>query len=129
MAAVAARGRQRPDGGGADGGRGLDSQPLPQGYSRQAGVRRSERLGSFAWVGADEEVLAYRRDHGDDRRVVAVNFSGEAASIAPVPGPWAVEVSSANVAPERPVWGRGSPSDGLVLLPDEAVILRPAAPP
>jgi alpha-glucosidase len=95
-----------------------------------AARRGSEALtsGTFAWLGSDDEVLAYTRQSGDDRRVVAVNFSADAASVATLPGRWHVEVSSASPAPVRPVTGPGSPSDGLVLLPDEAVILRPERP-
>jgi alpha-glucosidase len=74
--------------------------------------------GTQAWMPSPEDVLCYRRHHGDDERIVAINFA-MAPSTVPIHNDWRIDVSSAS---ER---ARGERWQG-VLLPDEAVILSRA---
>jgi alpha-glucosidase len=86
-------------------------------YRRLLAARRASpalSVGDLAVVQADDAVLAWLRTEGDDRRVVAVNFSDVEAPLA-LAGDWAVEVST----------GRHDTWTG-VLGPDQAVVLRPA---
>jgi alpha-glucosidase len=64
----------------------------------------------------DRHVLAWGRHHEGDRRVAAVNFTGEARPL-PVEGDWTVEVASDGVGEGRR-WAS-------TLGPDQAVLLRP----
>jgi alpha-glucosidase len=86
-------------------------------YRRLLAARRASpalSLGDLAVVHADDAVLAWTRARGDDRRLVAVNFTDQPASL-PVVGEWALEVAS-----------DGATSWTGALAPDQAVILRPA---
>jgi alpha-glucosidase len=69
-------------------------------------------LGDLEVVHADDAVLAWRRRHGDDVRVVAVNFTDVEAEL-PLDGEWAVEVSSTLATDWTGTLG-----------PDQAVVLR-----
>ncbi len=87
-------------------------------YRRLLAARRASpalRLGRFTEIAAPTGVLAYRREHDRDRRVVVVNFR-DAAVHVPLDGSWIVEVAT-DVARE------GRPFDG-VLAPDQALVLR-----
>ena len=88
-------------------------------YRRLLAARRGSaalQLGDFEWVDAGTpSVLAWRRAHGTDEVVVAVNFGPDPAPL-PVPG---VALVATHVADEGEGW-RGE------LAPDAAVVLRPA---
>jgi alpha-glucosidase len=114
---------------GADQGRDVASLRADPGsivhlYRRLLALRRSSaalRDGTFRLLDTPPPVLGYLRHHGDDRRVVLINFG---AAIQPVPladgGSWRVEVSSDGHL-EGVVWG-----DEALLEADQAVILAPA---
>ena len=88
-------------------------------YRRMLAARRRSpalRLGDLALLPASPDVVAFERSSGDDRRVVLVNFSGEAAAVT-VEGAWTVEVSSRGA--------EGRPFDGTVA-GEEAVVLAPS---
>jgi alpha-glucosidase len=84
-------------------------------YRRLLAARRaSPALSEGAWTALDapDGVFVYERSHGDDRRVVAVNFTAHAV---PWSGQGVVEVASDGA-------GEGAAFRG-VLAPDQAVIL------
>jgi alpha-glucosidase len=83
--------------------------------ARQAS--RALRFGGWADVDAPDGIVAFGRTHGDDDRVVLVNYLDEAVD-TPVAGAMTVEVASDGV-------GEGEPYAG-VLRPAAAVILRPS---
>jgi alpha-glucosidase len=86
-------------------------------YRRLLAARKASpalAVGDLEVVHADDAVLAWRRTHGDDVRVVAVNFS-DVEQPVPLDGSWTVEVSSTLAT----AWAG-------VLTPDQAVFLRPA---
>ncbi len=96
-----------------------DSDSILRLYRRLLALRRASpalRLGSFAWLPAPEGVLAWRREHGADRRVVLVNFGTEPAA-SPVPGAWRVDVSSDGAGEKAPYPGRLAPDQALVMSP------------
>jgi alpha-glucosidase len=65
-------------------------------YRRLLGERRkapSLQRGSFEWLAAPDDVLAWRRAAGDDVRVVVVNFADRVARVE-LPGPLEVRVST-----------------------------------
>ena len=85
-------------------------------YRRLLAARRGSpalRSGTFAWIAAVPDVLAYLRASGGDRRVVLVNQGASVAAVE-LEGAWEVELAS-----------DGS-STALALAGDAAVILRPA---
>ena len=86
-------------------------------YRRLLAARRGSpalRLGDWRRLPSPEGTLAFLREHGGDRRAVAVNFTEDEQELS-LPGAWTVEVASAGpsgwAAPER-------------LLPDQALLLR-----
>jgi alpha-glucosidase len=86
-------------------------------YRRMLAARRASpalRLGSWKALAAPGPVLAYERVHGEDRRVVLINFSSDEVSCA---ASGVVEVASDGV-------GEGTSFRGS-LAPDQAVVLRP----
>jgi alpha-glucosidase len=89
-------------------------------YRRLLAARRASpamQLGDLTFVDAgDEHVLAWTRTAGDDRRVVAVNFTPDERPLD-LDGEWVVEVAS-DLTPA------GEPYAG-VLAPDQALVLRP----
>jgi len=88
-------------------------------YRRLLDVRRNSpalALGTFELLVAPPGVVAWRRQHGDDVRVAAVNFTDETRPFE-LDGVWALEVASDGSA-ENTFAGS--------LLPDQAVVLRPA---
>ena len=90
-------------------------------YRRLLRVRSSSaalRQGTFAWHDAPDDVLAFERAAGHDRRLVFISFSEQAVAV-PVDGSWIVEVASNDDE------GEGLPYGGT-LGPDSAVVLRPA---
>ncbi len=112
---------------------GADDERTVTGLQRQAGTilhlyrrlldlrRRSLALtsGSFAFLPAAGDVIAFRRRADGDERVVAVNFATTPATVPLPPGDWSVQVTSA---------GDASMEAGVVLLAgDQAVVLGPGA--
>lgn len=84
-------------------------------------------LGDFSWLDGDGALaargaLAWRRRHGNDVAVVAVNFTSTPVEVALPPGSWRV-VAASDQAPEKVRVGGGA----LGLGPDLAVVLAPAA--
>jgi alpha-glucosidase len=82
------------------------------------------RRGDFSWVSgpadADEGVLAWQRRHGDDVRLVAVNYRSVAAELPLPDGPWIAEITSDGTSPRWPS------KSTIELGADQAVVLRPA---
>ena len=58
------------------------------------------RRGTVRLRDAPEDVLAYERVSGEDRRLVLVNFGDQPVDV-PLPEPWQVEVASARAARRR----------------------------
>jgi len=84
-------------------------------YRRLLAARRGSpalRSGTFAWIAAPPDVLAYLRVSGGDRRLVLVNQGADVAAVE-LDGAWEVELASD---------GSSTP---LALAGDAAVILRP----
>ena len=109
------------DPGGRDGCRApipwdvVDGNPMLPLYRQLLVARRGSaglQLGSFAWMDSAPGTLVYERRLGDDRRVVAINFTGEAKPVLLPEGEWHVEVSTAGDFAGQ-------------LAPDQAVLLRP----
>ena len=71
--------------------------------------------GSLELFARTDLVLAYRRVHGADERIVAVNFGNDPADVGDLAG--TVVVGSTGLGAGQPFGGR--------LGPDEAVVLRP----
>jgi hypothetical protein len=74
------------------------------------------RTGAFALLPAPEGVLVWERTHGDDRRLVAVNFTDAPCDLG-LRDEWVVEVASDGN-------GEGARASGR-LGADTAVVLRP----
>ena len=86
-------------------------------YRRLLAARRGSpalQLGTFAWLRSSEGVLAWERVAGEDRRMVAINFTEQDAGLATS---GTIEVASNGVG-EGVAWS-GS------LAPWQAVVLRP----
>jgi alpha-glucosidase len=87
-------------------------------YRRLLAARRASpalRGGSWTPLEAPAGVLAYRREHGGDTRVVLVNFTARTLDVAAA-GARVVEVASDGI-------GDGAAYAGT-LRPDQALILR-----
>ncbi len=94
-----------------------DPASILQLYRRLLAARRSSpalRLGDFRWLPAPERVLAWERRCAGDRRVVAVNFGGEAVR-APLGDGLRVEVASDGRGEGAPYAGRVGADQALVL--------------
>jgi alpha-glucosidase len=92
-------------------------------YRRLLAARRASpalQLGSLDLLDAPETVLAWRRRHEGDERVVVVGFRDDDVVVDGLDGDWTVEVASDGVG-EGAFW-RGR------LGPDQAVVLRPSQP-
>lgn len=91
-------------------------------YRRLIAARKASpalRLGSWELLPAPAPVLAYRRRHAADQRVVAINFADQPMRVdAPAPGPWRVEIASDG--------GTAGGRFGGLLAPEQAVVLAPA---
>jgi len=79
--------------------------------------RRSPALQLGAWTSlpSPPDVLAYRRASGDDARVVAVNFSGEARAFD-LQGDWRVEIASDCTGEGERYAGRLAPDRAILLV-------------
>jgi alpha-glucosidase len=87
-------------------------------YRRILRARRASaalRLGDYAPLAAPSGVLAFRRTHGDDARIVLINFSARPIEY-PLDGPHVVELASDGR-------GEGHPFRG-VLAAEQALLLR-----
>jgi alpha-glucosidase len=83
-------------------------------YKQILAARRASpalQSGAFAWVDSAPGTLVYERTLGDDRRIIAVNFTSETKPVLLPEGDWQVEVTT------------GGDFAGQ-LAPDQAVILR-----
>ena len=74
-------------------------------------------LGTWEAIDGSEGVLAYRRAHEGDERVVVVGFTGRSRAVDVGGDGWTIEVSSDGE-------GEGEPWSGT-LGADQAVLLRP----
>ncbi|MDQ6839783.1 MAG: alpha-amylase family glycosyl hydrolase, partial [Actinomycetota bacterium] len=74
------------------------------------------KAGELRWHHQDAGVLSYERASGDDRRLVAINFTADAKDLAIPEGPWAIEVASDGLEPGTP--------PGPVLREHQALLLR-----
>jgi alpha-glucosidase len=86
-------------------------------YRRLLAARRASaalRLGSFALLPSPGDVLAFRRTHGDDERLVLINFSERAVG-CPVDGARIVEVASDGAGEGHPYRGTLAGDQALVL--------------
>jgi alpha-glucosidase len=108
------------------GTRNVEAQRADEGsifhlYRRLLAARRASPallLGDLDVVTSPEGTLAWSRSLGDDRRAVAVNFTGTEQQVAlPGPGSWVIEVASDGEGEGRRWTGR--------LGADQAVVLRP----
>jgi alpha-glucosidase len=96
-----------------------DADSMLQLYRRLLAARRASPAlhgGDFTFVDSPDGCLVYERASGDDRRLAAVNFTGDSIDLADrVAG--TVEVSTLLGDEDRPFTG--------VLGPDQALIVRP----
>ncbi|MEA3075992.1 MAG: alpha-glucosidase [Actinomycetota bacterium] len=85
-------------------------------YRRLLRARRASEaltIGDFGWLPSPDGVIAYRRHTDGDERIVMVNFTGSAQSLAEA------------VDGEVEVTSDGVPFDGRTLGPDQAVVVKP----
>jgi alpha-glucosidase len=89
-------------------------------YRRLLAGRRASpalALGTFSWLPSPDGVLCWLRQHGDDRRVVMVNFTDAKIGTA-IEGPWIVSTASDWPSGEgAPYSGSVGACQGLVLRP------------
>jgi alpha-glucosidase len=89
-------------------------------YRRLLAGRRASPalgLGTFSWLPSPEGVLSWLRQHGDDRRVVIVNFT-DATVVTAIEGAWIVSTASDGPSGEgAPFSGGVGACQGLVLRP------------
>lgn len=88
-------------------------------YRRVLAARRASpalHLGSWSPLATPEGVLGYAREHGNDRRIVLVNFTADAMEVP-------LDVSSPRVEVASDGFGEHEPYAGR-LRPDQAVVLR-----
>ncbi|MEY2399748.1 MAG: alpha-glucosidase [Actinomycetota bacterium] len=94
---------QQVDPGGRDGCRApipwdeADGNAMLDLYRELLATRRSSpalQVGDFAWADSAPGTLVYERSHGDDRRIVAINFTDEPKPVLLPEGEWRVEVST-----------------------------------
>ena len=91
-------------------------------YQRLLAARKASPAllhGDFEELPSHPEVLAYRRQLGDDLRLVCINFA-EAAHACPQSGDWTVEIASDGLGEGEPYAGTLNPGQALVLRPTEA---------
>jgi alpha-glucosidase len=91
-------------------------------YRRLLAARRAApalRRGTFEWLPAPESVLAFRRTHEEDTRVVLVNFGDDRVRVE-LPAPCVVEIASDGI-------GEGAAFD-QVLGASQALVLREPPP-
>ena len=89
-------------------------------YRQLLQVRRASpalRLGDWEELDSPPEVLAYRRHHGDDERLVCINFADRALQVD-LPGHWQVQLAT---QPGRD----GAAFDGIIL-EEQGLLLAPA---
>lgn len=82
---------------------------------------RALRVGDFAELDSNPWTVAYRRCHGDQERVVVVNFDGEPGQLT-LPGRWCVEIDTAGYGGEAD--RAGTLFDGCVPA-ETGLLLRP----
>ncbi len=108
------------DPGGRDGCRApvpwqaVDGNAMLDLYRCLLAARRASpalHSGDFTWIDSPPGTLVYRRAHGGDARIVAINFTGEPKPVLLPEGKWVVEVTSGG-------------DFALQLGPDQAVVLR-----
>jgi alpha-glucosidase len=83
-------------------------------YQELLAARRASpalRSGDFAWIDSAPGTLVYERRAGDDRRIVAINFTDEPKPVLLPEGEWKTEVTTAGAFAGQ-------------LAPNQAVVLR-----
>jgi alpha-glucosidase len=116
---------------GADAGMNVADERAHEGsvlwlYRRLLESRKASpalQSGTFRWLESPEGVLVFAREHQEDRRIVAVNFTGDPAVVQLPEGGWGVRVSAGSA--EVDGRGRGGPRGTLQLGPDGAAVLGP----
>ncbi|WP_028241396.1 alpha-amylase family glycosyl hydrolase [Stutzerimonas azotifigens] len=91
-------------------------------YRRLIEARRHSpalRLGGWAQLDAPPSVLAYRREHGGDRRIVVINYADQPLS-CPLDGRWQVQIASDGGGEGQPYAGRLAASQALLLCPQDS---------
>lgn len=100
---------------------GADPGSILHLYRRLLAARRASKAlmaGQLRWRPQGADVLCYERVAGDDRRLVAVNFSADSRILAVTDGSWVVEVASGGLECGHP--------PAPTLPGHQAVLLRPA---
>jgi alpha-glucosidase len=95
-----------------------DSESVLALYKEVLAARKASpalQQGTLEMLAGTDDVLAYRRVHGTDERIVAVNFGDAPADVSDLTGTVVVRSTGR---------GAGEPFDGR-LGPDEAVVLQP----
>ncbi|MDV7847313.1 alpha-amylase family glycosyl hydrolase [Pseudomonas aeruginosa] len=88
-------------------------------YRRLLACRRGSpalQLGDWEELPSHPEVLAYRRRHGEDQRLVCINFA-EAGHVFPLSGAWEIEVASDARGDGEAYAGRLGGGQALLLRP------------
>jgi alpha-glucosidase len=98
---------------------GADPGSILHLYRRLLHARRQSpalQVGSWEALDAPDDVFAYGRREGGDRRVVLVSMADTDRGV-PLDGDWSIEVASDGAGEGGPYEGRIGPDQGLVLRP------------
>ncbi|WP_313055029.1 alpha-amylase family glycosyl hydrolase [Pseudomonas lopnurensis] len=90
-------------------------------YRRLIAARKASpalRHGRWEELPSHPQVLAYRRELGDDVRIVCINFVDQAHA-CPLNGAWQVQVASDGQGEDRPYSGELAPGQAVLLCPKE----------
>ncbi|WP_313138036.1 alpha-amylase family glycosyl hydrolase, partial [Stutzerimonas nitrititolerans] len=91
-------------------------------YRRLIAARKASPAlthGSWEELRSHPEVLAYRRRHDADERIVCINFADK-PHVCPINGHWQVQIASDGVGEEQPYSGELAAGQALILCPQEA---------
>lgn len=86
-------------------------------YQRLLSCRRTSKalqLGDWQELPSHPQVLAYRREHEDDERLVCINFS-EASQVVSLAEPWTLQVASDGQGEGRPFTGWLAAEQAVIL--------------
>jgi alpha-glucosidase len=86
-------------------------------YQRLLSCRRTSKalqLGDWQELPSHPQVLAYRREHEDDERLVCINFS-EASQVVSLAVPWTLQVASDGQGEGRPFTGWLAAEQAVIL--------------
>lgn len=91
-------------------------------YRRLIAARKASPAlthGSWEELRSHPEVLAYRRRHGADERIVCINFADK-PHVCPLNGHWQVQIASDGVGEEQPYSGELGAGQAVILYSQEA---------